>query len=169
MTLEDGLYYCIFNTSAGWIGLAGSDKGLVRTTLPLPSEDLAAEGLSRGGRLASCVPDRFAALAEKYRRYFAGEKVDFTDGLDLSRATPFEKTVWEATISIPYGETRSYGWVARQIGKPAAFRAVGGALGRNPLPIIVPCHRVVASDNTLRGFTGGLEIKRFLLRLEAGQ
>ncbi|MDD5703598.1 MAG: methylated-DNA--[protein]-cysteine S-methyltransferase [Dehalococcoidales bacterium] len=167
MTLEDGLYYCVFNTSAGWIGLAGSDDGLVRTTLPLTSKDLAEESLSLGGRLAACAPDRFTALSEKYRRYFAGEKVDFTEGLDISRATPFEKAVWESTVSIPYGETRSYGWVACQIGKPRACRAVGGALVRNPLPIIVPCHRVIASDNTLRGFTGGLEIKRFLLRLEA--
>ncbi len=91
----------------------------------------------------------------------------FPDELDLSTATPFQRQVWEKTRLIPYGETRSYSWVAEQIGKPGAARAVGQALGRNPLPIIIPCHRVVASDGKLCGFAGGLGMKRRLLSLEA--
>jgi methylated-DNA-[protein]-cysteine S-methyltransferase len=98
--------------------------------------------------------------------YFAGHKVDFPDRLDLSAAYDFQREVWEATRLIPYGETRSYSWVAAQIEKPKAVRAVGQALGRNPLPVIIPCHRVLASDGALGGFGGGLVMKRFLLNLE---
>lgn len=103
---------------------------------------------------------------ERLKSYFAGHKADFPDKLDLSGATTFRREVWEITRLIPYGETRSYAWVAMQIRKPKAVRAVGQALGRNPLPIIVPCHRVLASNGGLGGFSGGLEMKRFLLRLE---
>ncbi|GAH65608.1 unnamed protein product, partial [marine sediment metagenome] len=90
----------------------------------------------------------------------------FPDRLDLSGATDFQRKVWETTRLIPYGETRSYAWVAEQIKQPRALRAVGQALGRNPLPIIVPCHRVVASNGKPGGFTGGIEVKKRLLHLE---
>lgn len=112
-------------------------------------------------------PQFFEDLAERLRAYYAGRKVDFPDELDLSTATIFQREVWEATKLIPYGETRSYKWVAEQIAKPKAVRAVGQALGKNPLPVIVPCHRVLASKGGLGGFGGGLEMKRFLLQLEA--
>ncbi len=104
---------------------------------------------------------------KRLRAYFTGRKVEFPDTLDLSVATDFQREVWDATRLIPYGETRSYTWVAEQIKKPRAVRAVGQALGRNPLPVIVPCHRVLTSNGGLGGFSGGLEMKRFLLRLEA--
>ncbi len=97
----------------------------------------------------------------------AGHKVAFPDALDLSAATSFQRQVWQITRLIPYGETRSYSWLAEQLGKAGAVRAVGQALGRNPLPIIIPCHRVVAKDGQLGGYTGGVEIKRYLLNLEA--
>jgi len=103
---------------------------------------------------------------ERLGAYFAGHRVDFTDKLDLSAATAFQREVWEAARLVPCGETRSYKWVAGQIKKPKAVRAVGQALGRNPLPVIIPCHRVLAGNGGLGGFTGGLEMKRFLLRLE---
>jgi len=90
----------------------------------------------------------------------------FPDRLDLSGATPFQRMVWEATRLIPYGETRSYAWVAGQVNKPGAARAVGQALGRNPLPIIIPCHRVIRGDGSLGGFSNGLEVKERLLHLE---
>jgi len=98
--------------------------------------------------------------------YFTGQRVDFPDRLDLSGATPFQRGVWQAARLIPYGETRSYAWVAGQIGKPKAARAVGQALGRNPLPLIVPCHRVLAADGGIGGFSGGVEMKKYLLAHE---
>ncbi len=104
---------------------------------------------------------------ERLRNYFGGHKVNFPDELDLSQATPFQREVWEITRLIPYGETRSYTWVAEQMGRPRALRAVGQALGRNPLPIIIPCHRVLTIDGKLGGYSGGLEMKKYLLSLEA--
>jgi len=109
----------------------------------------------------------FEDLVARLRTYFSGHKVSFPDQLDLSGATPFQRQVWEKTRLIPFGETRSYSWVAEQIKQPGAVRAVGQALGRNPLPIIIPCHRVITADGKPGGYTGGLEMKRFLLRLEA--
>jgi O-6-methylguanine DNA methyltransferase len=115
------------------------------------------------------VTSAFGDLPSRLQRYFNGEKVLFSDRLDLSGATSFDRAVWETTLSIPYGETRSYAWVAQQIGRPRAFRAVGSALARNPFPIVVPCHRVVASSGNLGGFSGGLALKKSLLELEAGR
>jgi len=102
----------------------------------------------------------------RFRIYFSGDEITFPDELDLSGATHFQRRVWEITRLIPYGETRSYTWVAQQVGKPGAARAVGQALARNPLPIIIPCHRVLTIDGKLGGFSGGTEMKRCLLQLE---
>lgn len=103
---------------------------------------------------------------ERLRAYFSGNEVAFPDELDLSGATPFRCRVWEKTRTIPYGETRSYTWVAGQIKQPEAVRAVGQVLGKNPLPIIIPCHRVITAGGKLGGYSEGLEMKRYLLRLE---
>jgi methylated-DNA-[protein]-cysteine S-methyltransferase len=92
--------------------------------------------------------------------------VDFSDELDFNEATVFQRAVWEATRKIPYGKTHTYTWVAAQAGKPQAVRAVGQALGQNRFPIIVPCHRVTCTGGGLGGFTGGLPIKKHLLKLE---
>jgi methylated-DNA-[protein]-cysteine S-methyltransferase len=101
------------------------------------------------------------------RAYFAGERTAFD--LPLRAAgTPFEQGVWRELQRIPYGETTSYGELAARVGEPSAARAVGRANGRNPIPIIVPCHRVIGADGSLTGFGGGLECKRALLDLEAG-
>jgi methylated-DNA-[protein]-cysteine S-methyltransferase len=161
------LYYNIFHTAAGWVGVLGSKAGLRRVTLPQGSDSEARRLLGDSINQAKISPERFQDLIERYMAYLAGHKLDFPDRLDLSGATPFQRAVWEATRLIPYGETRSYTWVAEQVGKPKAARAVGQALGRNPLPIIVPCHRVLTSDGGLGGFSGGLEMKRFLINLEA--
>ncbi|MDP2932299.1 MAG: methylated-DNA--[protein]-cysteine S-methyltransferase [Chloroflexota bacterium] len=165
--MTEGLSYAIVNTAAGWVGLLGSAKGLLAVTLPQTSPEAARQELGDGVNGATCSTVAFADLTERLRRYFSGRRVDFADHLDLARATPFERKVWTAARLIPYGETRSYGWVAGQIGQPRAVRAVGQALGKNPLPIIIPCHRVVAANGQLRGFRGGLEMKRYLLSLEA--
>ena len=103
--------------------------------------------------------------ATQLREYFAGRRTRFDLPL-APRGTDFQRAVWKALEAIPYGELRSYGEIARAIGNPRAVRAVGAANGRNPLPIVVPCHRVVGSDGSLTGFAGGLEIKRRLLALE---
>ena len=98
-------------------------------------------------------------------QYFAGKRDGFSVPLDL-RGTPFQKQVWEALLGIPYGETRSYGQLAAQLGNPRATRAIGAANGRNPISIIVPCHRVIGASGKLTGFAGGLDAKAHLLSLE---
>ena len=97
--------------------------------------------------------------------YFSDGRREFTFSVDL-RGTDFQLACWRALLAIPYGETRTYADIARAVGKPTAFRAVGMANNRNPLAIVVPCHRVIASDGTLCGYGGGLEVKRKLLELE---
>lgn len=161
------LKYITFNTDMGWIGILGSAKGLLGTTLPQRSTQEVRQLLGDRVNYAIWSPRLFEDLMERFRIYFGGHKATFPDELDLSRATAFQREVWGITGLIPYGETRSYTWVAEQIKKPGAVRAVGQALGRNPLPIIVPCHRVVNSDGKLGGYNGGVEMKRYLLFLEA--
>jgi methylated-DNA-[protein]-cysteine S-methyltransferase len=102
----------------------------------------------------------------QFREYFEGKRRTFSLTLHF-RGTAFQKRVWQALQTIPYGETRSYGQIAAQIGRASAARAVGAANGRNPISIIAPCHRVVGSDGKLTGFAGGLDIKERLLALEA--
>ena len=160
------LNYITFNTDIGWIGILSSAKGLLGTTLPQPSIDEVRQLLGDNVSYAIWSPHLFKDLMERLKVYFSGHRTTFPDKLDLSRATHFQCEVWEITRLIPYGETRSYAWVAEQIKRPKAVRAVGQALSKNPLPIIVPCHRVVASDGKLGGFGGGIEMKRYLLSLE---
>ncbi len=161
------LKYIIFNTGKGWIGILSSEKGLLRSTLPQSSAQethrLLGDGVSYATQSSRLLED----LAERLRDYFGGHKAAFPDELDLSGATPFQREVWEVTRLIPYGETRSYIWVAEQIKRRGAVRAVGQALARNPLPVIVPCHRVLNIDGKLGGYSGGVEIKKYLLDLEA--
>jgi methylated-DNA-[protein]-cysteine S-methyltransferase len=109
----------------------------------------------------------FADAIAQLNEYFAGERTEFDLALDM-RGTQFQKDVWNALLTIPYGETRSYGEIARQIGRPDRARAVGSANGSNPISIIVPCHRVIGADGSLVGYGGGLDRKRFLLDHEAG-
>ncbi len=163
------LKYTISNVGTGWVGILGSSRGLVRVTLPLPSAQEAKQQLGGGVNYAIQAPRLFEDLVERLKAYFGGHRVSFPDELDLSPATAFQRQVWEITRLIPYGETRSYSWVAEQMGKDGAVRAVGRALGRNPLPIITPCHRVVEKGGKLGGYSGGVEIKKELLRLEASK
>ena len=120
-------------------------------------------------RLSELVAnEQHPVLVETERQlgeYFARKRKKFSVVLDM-RGTRFQKGVWEALLAIPFGETRSYGQLAKQLGNPRATRAVGAANGRNPVSIIVPCHRVIGSSGKLTGFAGGLEAKAHLLRLE---
>ena len=145
----------------GKLKLVASDKGLVAV---LWQNDRPSR--VRIGELVT--DDRHPILLKAERQlgeYFAGKRKEFSVPLDM-RGTPFQKNVWEALLAIPFGETRSYGQLARQLGNPNATRAVGAANGRNPLSIVVPCHRVIGSTGKLTGFGGGLETKAQLLRLE---
>lgn len=105
-------------------------------------------------------------IKKELRYYFENGKEEFTQKIDLTNGTEFEKRVWLTLKEIPYGETRTYKWVAGKVGKPNAFRAVGQALSRNPLPIILPCHRVIESHGALGGYSWGVDIKRRLLDME---
>jgi len=116
---------------------------------------------------AAPPPALLAEAERQLREYFAGERTDFALPLVVRRGSEFERAVWKAIAAIPYGETLSYGAIARSVGDSGGARAVGLACNRNPLPIIVPCHRVIGSDGKLVGFGGGIERKRWLLQLEA--
>jgi methylated-DNA-[protein]-cysteine S-methyltransferase len=113
-------------------------------------------------------PAPFASVRRQLSEYFAGQRVTFDVPLSMN-GNPFERRVWQALLEIPYGETVSYGEIARRVSQPSAARAVGLANGRNPIAVIVPCHRVIGADGSLTGYGGGLERKRLLLELEHGQ
>ena len=155
------LAYKTIESPVGKLKLVASDKALVAI--------LWENDSPRRVRLSKLVADdRSPVLVETERQlgeYFSGKRKMFSIALDM-RGTPFQKDVWRALLAIPYGETRSYRQLAKQLGKPQATRAVGNANGRNPLSIIVPCHRVIGSSGKLTGFAGGLEVKAHLLGLE---
>jgi methylated-DNA-[protein]-cysteine S-methyltransferase len=118
----------------------------------------------RGHRRADAP---FAAARDQLEAYFAGERVEFDVPLNMDGATAFFMTVWRRVLAVPFGTTVSYGELARELGRPTAARAVGAANGRNPIAIIVPCHRVIGSGGALTGYAGGIDRKRWLLRHEA--
>jgi methylated-DNA-[protein]-cysteine S-methyltransferase len=156
-------------TTWGWVGIAASSQGLLGLTLPAISREMALNSFLHRWPTAEEGSSHFiAVLDDRLSRYFMGENVDFEDQvLDLRQATDFQTRVWEMVRSIPRGEVRSYGWVAAQVGSPRSARAVGRTLALNPLPIVVPCHRVVGQSGELIGFAAGLDMKRRLLELEA--
>jgi len=160
------LRYCLCETAFGWVGVLGSGAGLRRLTLPRSSVGDAEAEVLAGFSDVVADDTAFTDLCRRLRAYFSGQQVSFPDALDLSFASPFYRAVWEATRTVPYGEVRSYGWLAAQTGRPRAVRAVGGAMAANQIPIIIPCHRIVGSNGSLVGFGGGLEMKRRLLELE---
>ncbi|MFC1950792.1 methylated-DNA--[protein]-cysteine S-methyltransferase [Chloroflexota bacterium] len=161
MTIEQ---HCIFETGYGWMGLAGSHAGISRVILPQLSADKVLDLLN--AREDQIDKDAFGDLPLRLQQYFEGNVVDFSDELDLSGATGFQINVWLATQAIPNGQTQSYGWIADSIGKPNAARAVGQALKANPIPILIPCHRVVSGNGGLGGYRGGIDMKQTLLSIE---
>jgi len=168
------LFFTTLASTIGPLFLAASNRGLV-----------ALEFEARSGGQPSIRPNprnrrqeiekkriafepserRLRPYVRELEEYFSGRRRKFTFPLDL-RGTEFQLACWRALLAIPYGETRTYADIARAVGQPKAFRAVGVANNRNPIAIVVPCHRVIASDGTLCGYGGGLEIKRRLLELE---
>jgi methylated-DNA-[protein]-cysteine S-methyltransferase len=161
------MLYTIFSTPLGWMGLLGSPAGLRQVVLPQPSPQAVQRILSQIG--ATPEESFFGDLPQRINKYLSGEPLICDEALDIRDATSFQQQVWQAARNIPYGQTRSYQWLARQAGRPRAARAVGQALAANPLPIIIPCHRVVTSQGKLGGFAGGLALKRRLLELERSQ
>jgi O-6-methylguanine DNA methyltransferase len=168
----ENLYTATVQSTIGPLFLAVSSNGLVALEFDarLPGQQsirpsprhLREEkrGFTFEGSAGGTLP-----YVSELNEYFSGGRRAFTFPLDL-RGTEFQLACWRALLAIPYGETRTYADIARAIGKPNAFRAVGMANNRNPIAIVVPCHRVIASDGTLCGYGGGLDVKRKLLELE---
>jgi methylated-DNA-[protein]-cysteine S-methyltransferase len=156
-------------TPLGVIYLAATPKGLFYVNFGTVDVDALRRlfagrkevGFTEGGSLVE-------KAAREVTQYLDGRLTKFSVPLDLTGWSPFAKKVWRATSRIPFGETRAYAWIADRVGGPNFARAVGGALGSNPVPIVVPCHRVVGARGELGGYTGGLWIKRWLLEFEEG-
>ena len=167
--MSSDMSYTVFETNIGWMAILGSPQGLMRVTLPRRSEAETVRQLGNAVENTMRSGEQFTGLMERFKSYFRGSRPSFPELIDYSGATLFQRAVWEAARQIPYGETRSYGDIAEQIGRHGAARAVGQAMGRNPVAIIIPCHRVVASGGRLGGFGGGEDLKRYLLDMEASE
>ena len=166
------LHFTVVMSPVGPLFLAGSQKGLValefderlpgqQTIRPNPRDLRTESGVLRFEESA----DAMSIYVRELEEYFSGKRREFSFTLDL-RGTDFQLACWRALLAIPYGKTRTYADIARAVGRPQGFRAVGMANNRNPVAIVVPCHRVIASDGTLCGYGGGLDTKRKLLELE---
>jgi methylated-DNA-[protein]-cysteine S-methyltransferase len=149
------------------MGIVGSSTGIRSILLPCALKASLFDRIKDNyPENRAAEPEFFDDLSVRLQRYIDGEQVNFPDTLDMSHATKFQQNVWNIARLIPYGETRSYGWIASQLDSGRSARAVGQALARNPLPIIIPCHRVIANDGALTGFADGLAMKEYLLHIE---
>ncbi len=170
------LCFGCFLTPLGYVYIAKSTHGVCQISFPYPTEkDIAHliqnNNLSRSvrGRIRTNIQRNDSLLKYEMnllKAYFKGKQVDFDFPLDLSSGTPFQILVWKKLREIPYGECRSYKWVAEGIGNPRAARAVGMANNKNPLPPVIPCHRVIGSNGSLTGYASGLHVKKYLLEME---
>ncbi|NLJ34432.1 MAG: methylated-DNA--[protein]-cysteine S-methyltransferase [Firmicutes bacterium] len=157
--------YMLLKTPLGWVGVGWTVSGLWSSSLPMGNPADVLSRLEKYGELGQ--EKDFPAIRRDLEKYFAGERVDFTHHpVDWGGCTPFRRDVLRVTAAIPHGEVRTYRDLARAVGNPGAGRAVGGVMAYNPLPLIIPCHRVVRSDGSLGGFAGGLVLKARLLELE---
>jgi methylated-DNA-[protein]-cysteine S-methyltransferase len=165
-------HYRLFDTAIGPCGIAWSERGLARLQLPESDRSTTERRLKKAGAGASAstqAPIEIDEAIAELQRYFSGRRSDFSSvALDLTGLGAFEQQVYAAARLLRWGETASYGELARRIGQPQAARAVGQALGQNPLPIIIPCHRILAKGHHIGGFSayGGRLTKERLLRLE---
>ncbi len=151
--------YCYYDSPIGTLLLIGKNGVLEKLHFPRSARNIIIEHNWQ----EDCKS--FLPVTDQLTAYFAGSLRTFTVQMRLE-GTPFQQRVWKELIKIPYGQTASYGEIARRIGNPKACRAVGGANNKNPIPIIIPCHRVIGHDGSMAGFGGGLDLKKNLLQLE---
>lgn len=158
----------ILDTPVGRLGITASGEAVTRIVF-CDTPRGAKGSVRRNPTIKECSAAEASPLlkqaAEELSEYFAGTRREFTTPL-TPVGTPFQQAVWEALRTIPYGQTRTYKQIAEQVGRPSACRAVGMANNRNPIPVIIPCHRVVGSNGALVGYAGGLTVKQTLLELE---
>ncbi len=168
--MAERLWYTEFRAPFGSVFAAATQRGICKISLGDVSREEFV-GQLRDALGQEPVEDRvhFKGLLDDLKRCFSGEAVELDYPTDLSGTTDFQRRVWSETKKIPRGETRTYSQVAEAIGSPRAYRAVGQALGANPVPMIIPCHRVIGSDGSLTGFGSGLGTKEWLLRLEGAR
>ena len=157
--MSEQTVFTVMDSPLGEILLVGNDQGMTHLSFQAGSSAIASNN--------SWLQDdaAFVDAVEQLKAYFAGELKDFNLSL-APKGTPFQQEVWRYLQTIPHGKTTSYGAIAQAMGKPKGSRAVGAANGRNPIPIIIPCHRVVGSNGSLTGYAGGLRFKQALLSLE---
>jgi methylated-DNA-[protein]-cysteine S-methyltransferase len=167
--MAGSLKFATIETGLGWVGVALSDKGLRAVELPLPSRTEAVERMAERGAEEPATDAELGDIPAAVRALVAGQPAANGVRLDWTGITPFRRAVLEECARIPAGETRSYGWLAEQAGRPRAARAVGRVMATNPWPLFVPCHRVVGSDGSLHGYGGGLPMKAALLRAEGAR
>ena len=161
MTTTSGHVFKLMDSPVGPLRLLATDKGLAGIWF-----ERGRQGRTRPrGDVEDARHPVLLEAERQLREYFAGRRRAFDLKLDFA-GTPFQRSVWKALLTIPFGQTRTYGEIAKQVGRPSASRAVGAANGRNPVAIVAPCHRVIGSTGALTGFGGGLDVKERLLRLE---
>jgi methylated-DNA-[protein]-cysteine S-methyltransferase len=163
-------HYCLFDTAIGSCGVAWNEHGLTRLQLPESDRGATEKRLRANAAIASqAVPAAIDQLIADLQSYMSGRSVDFAAvAIDLTDVGPFEQKVYAAARAVPWGQTVSYGELARRTGSPGAARAVGQALSRNPVPVIIPCHRILGKGHRVGGFSahGGAFTKERLLALE---
>lgn len=166
---DEMIVWAAMKSRVGTIRVAATSRGVCKIALGKETAQAFFGWLEHHVSRAPGKPERSGIVAlalDQIAEYLNGERRDFDLPLDL-RGTEFQRSAWSAVAGIPYGQTRTYAQIAQAIGKPFAVRAVGAANGANPLPLVVPCHRVLGSDGSLTGYGGGLEVKQKLLEMEA--
>ncbi|MFH1095940.1 MAG: methylated-DNA--[protein]-cysteine S-methyltransferase [Candidatus Desantisbacteria bacterium] len=161
--------YVYFNTQLGWMGIASSDQGIRALVLPQKERKMVTRELKKQlPPQSNMIFDyySFSNISEAFKQYFRKRFVMFDFPLDINRGDAFERRVWSVTCSVPYGEVRTYRWIAQELGYPNAVSPVSSALRYNPLPLIIPCHRVVMSEYSREGYYRGFEWKKKLLEIE---
>jgi methylated-DNA-[protein]-cysteine S-methyltransferase len=162
----DLVEYTFFESQIGTISLASRNKKIIALNIHSKNIYEVKKGLSALYPDGKESEQSFKTIKLLLDRYLRGEKVDFDADIDISEESPFTQRVLRELIKIPYGKVRSYLWIGKRVGHAMAARAVGQAVKRNPIPIIIPCHRVIRDNGSLGGFSSGIEIKKKLLSLE---
>ena len=164
-------WYCLRQTEWGWLGVQSTSRGISRILLPRSNKkealaELKVPGAGGNGVVFHENEKIMRPFADEIFDYLRGRRTKFSFEPDFDGHPSFSLKVWKLARAIPYGDTRSYSWLAKTVGTKATSRAVGQTLGKNPVPLLVPCHRVICTDGSLGGFSGGVEWKQFLLSLE---